>query len=214
MRAAFDDQLDELRGLLVVAAAEVTSAIRWATGSLVRSDLDEAARVSGVAARTRASRARIEELTHLLLVRQQPVASDLRLALASLHVAGDLERMAALADHIAKIVILRHPAAVIPPEVEPVVKRMGSVAEHLAWTVTRVLEVGDPEAAARLDEEDDEMDVLHRDLFEVLFSNWDHGVKAAVDLALIGRFYERYADHAVNAGHQVVFLVTGRVPPQ
>jgi phosphate transport system protein len=212
-RTWFDGQLDELRGLLVVAAAAVTSAIRWATESLLDRDLDAAGRVSGVAAEVRLSRAQVEELIHQLLVRQQPVASDLRLALASLHVAANLERMGALADHVAKIVVLRHPGPVIPGEVEPVVRRMGDVAEQLAWTVTRVLEVGDPHAAAKLDREDDEMDTLHRDLFEVLFSRWEHGVRAAVDLALIGRYYERYCDHAVSAGHQVVFLVTGKVPP-
>jgi phosphate transport system protein len=213
VRASFNEQLDELRGQLVVAAATVTSAIRWATESLVESDLDAAARVSGVAAEMKHSRAAVEELVHQLLVRQQPVASDLRLALAGLRVAADLERMAALADHIAKIVGLRHPEAVIPPEVQPIVRQMGEVAEQLAWTVTRVLEVGDPLAAGKLDRDDDEMDALHLSLFEVLFTRWDHGVRAAVDLALIGRFYERYADHAVNAGQQVVFLVTGKVPP-
>jgi phosphate transport system protein len=212
MRAAFHEQLDDLRGLLIVAAASVTSAIRWANESLLDGDLDAAARVSEVAVEMRRSRGEAEQMIQQLIIRQQPVASDLRLALVGLHVVGDLERMAALAEHIAKIATLRHPVPAVPPEVAPVVRRMGEIAAELAWKVTTVLELGDPEAAGRLDRDDDEMDDLHRDMFEILFSTWEHGVKAAVDLALIGRFYERYADHAVNAGQQVVFLVTGQQP--
>ncbi|MDG6108734.1 phosphate signaling complex protein PhoU [Dactylosporangium aurantiacum] len=213
MRAWFAKQLDELRGQLVVTAASVTSSIRWATQSLLHQDLDAAQQVSAAAAEMKATKAHVEELILQLLVRQQPVATDLRLALAGLHVVGDLERMSALADHIAKIVVLRHPVPVVPAEIRPAVQRMGEVAEELAWTVTRALETDDPDAAARMERDDDIVDTLHRDMFGVLFSEWTHGVQAAVDLTLICRYYERYADHAVNAGHQVVFMVTGEAPP-
>jgi phosphate transport system protein len=212
VRMRFFEQLDELRGLLVVCAASVTSAIRWANESMSTGDVEIAARVLTVADEVRESRTRAQEMIEQLLVRQQPVASDLRLALAGLHLASDLERMGALAAHIAKIVVLRHPLWMVPPEAAPSLHRMGEIAERLAWTVARVLEVGDSEAAGRLDRDDDEMDILHRDMFAVLFSDWPHGVKVAVDMALIGRFYERYADHAVSAGQQVVYLVTGQTP--
>lgn len=213
MRAWFAKQLDELRGQLVVTAASVTSSIRWATESLLEQDLDAARKVSDAAAEMRAARVRIEEMVLELLVRQQPVATDLRLALAGLHVVGDLDRMAALADHIAKIVVLRHPVPVVPTEIRPAVHRMGEVAEGLAWTVTRALEMDDPGAVTQMERDDDIVDTLHRDMFGLLFSEWAHGVQAAVDLTLICRYYERYADHAVNAGHQVVFMVTGTTPP-
>jgi phosphate transport system protein len=214
VRSRFAEQLDELRGLLVMTAASVTSSIRWATDGLVNGDLEPAMKAVDTAVEAKSARICVGKLIHQLLVRQQPVASDLRLALAGLQVAADLERMAVLADHIAKIVIRRHPVPVIPPETQPIVRRMGEIAEELAWTVTRVLEVSDIQAASKLDQDDDKMDALHRDMFETLFSDWRHGVQAAVDLALIGRFYERYADHAVSAGHQVVFLITGHAPAQ
>jgi phosphate transport system protein len=144
----------------------------------------------------RRRREEIEEAVVTLLVRQQPVASDLRLALASLRVAGDFERMGALAEHVAKIMLLRHPVTAVPPEVAEVARRMAAVAEQLAWKVTGVLETGDAALAAQLDTDDDEMDELHRQMFEVLFGHWQHDVKSAVDAALLARFYERYADHA------------------
>jgi phosphate transport system protein len=57
------------------------------------------------------------------------------------------------------------------------------------------------------------MDDLHRHLFTVLVGPaWTHGVSPAVDITLIGRFYERYADHAVTLGRRVVYVVTGRMP--
>ena len=154
----------------------------------------------------RRRREEVEEAVVTLLVRQQPVASDLRLALASLHVAGDFERMGALAEHVAKIMLLRHPVTAVPPEVAEVARQMADVAERLAWKVTGVLETGDATLAAQLDTDDDEMDELHRQMFEVLFGHWPHDVKAAVDAALLARFYERYADHAVNAA------AAGRLP--
>ena len=212
MRASFREQLDGLRGSLVVMGADVTSAMRWATASLLEGDLSAASTTLEVADSLRRRREEIEETVVQLLVRQQPVASDLRLALASLHVAADFERMGALAEHVAKIMLMRHPVNAVPPEVAEVAGRMAAVAEQLAWKVTGVLETGDAALAAQLDTDDDEMDELHRQTFEVLFGNWQHEVRAAVDAALLARFYERYADHAVSAAQQVVYLVTGVAP--
>jgi phosphate transport system protein len=212
MRASFREQLDALRGSLIVMGADVTSAMRWATSSLLEGELSAASKTLEVGATIRRSREEIEESVVELLVRQQPVASDLRLALASLHVAADFERMGALAEHVAKIMLMRHPVTAVPPEVAQVAERMAEIAERLAWKVCRVLETRDAALAAELDTDDDEMDDLHRQMFEVLFGTWTHDVKAAVDAALLARFYERYADHAVNAAQQVVYLVTGTTP--
>jgi phosphate transport system protein len=212
MRASFREQLDALRGSLIVMGSDVTSAMRWATAGLLKGDLASASKALEVAATIRRCREEIAETVVELLVRQQPVASDLRLALASLHVAADFERMGALAEHVAKIMLLRHPVTAVPPEVAQVAQQMAEIAERLAWKVTGVLETGDAALAAQLESDDDEMDALHRQMFEVLFGTWTHEVKAAVDAALLARFYERYADHAVSAAQQVVYLVTGVAP--
>jgi phosphate transport system protein len=212
MRASFREQLDALRGALIVMGADVTSGMRWATASLLEGDIDSASKTLEVAASLRRRRDEVEETVVELLVRHQPVASDLRLALSSMHVAADFVRMGALAEHVAKIMLMRHPGTAVPPEVAQVARRMADVAERLAWKVTGVLETGDAKLAAQLDTDDDEMDALHREMFEVLFGNWPHEVRAAVDAALLARFYERYADHAVNAAQQVVYLVTGVAP--
>jgi phosphate transport system protein len=136
--------------------------------------------------------------------------SDLRLVITSLHAAADLERMGALAEHVARTALRRHPACAVTPPVASVFKEMGEVADRLAGKIGRALSTHDAVTAAQLDRDDDAMDELHRSLFNAMFGpDWTGGVEAAVDTALLGRYYERYADHAVNVGRHVVFLVTG-----
>ena len=116
--------------------------------------------------------------------------------------------------HVAKIARRRHPQHAVPDEVSGNFADMGHVAVELANIAREVLGTRDPEKAARIREQDDAMDDLHRQLFIVLMDDraWKHGIAAAVDVALLGRFHERFADHAVEVGRRVVFQVTGSLP--
>jgi len=210
VRRTFHDDLDALRGLLIVMAAHVTSAMRSASRALLDGDRAAATAVVADDAAVDEMRAQAEDKVCELLARQQPVATDLRLVVASLHVVGDLERMGDLAAHIAKIALLRHPARAVPAELTGVIEEMARVAESMAWKVARVLEIQDVSVAAELDRDDDTMDEAHRLLLQRLVEGSSHGVQAAVDAALLSRFYERYADHAVSTAKQVIYLVTGR----
>ena len=118
--------------------------------------------------------------------------------------------MGGLARHVAKIVRRRHPAHVLPEEVNGYFAEMGAVAVDLGKCAGEVVLSGDPDRAAQIRHDDDAMDELHRHLFTVLMDKeWKHGVASAVDVTLLGRFYERFADHAVEIGNRVVFQVTG-----
>jgi phosphate transport system protein len=209
MPASFHDQLDDLVGTLVMMASTVTSAIRWASDALLDRDLAAASQTLEAAAAVHRQRLEVEDSVHLMLARHQPVASDLRLALTGMRVAAELDQMGALSQHVCKIMLLRHPGEAVPGPVTPPVRRMAETAERMAWKVARVLETRDVSAATQLEREDDVMDALERDLLDELIHRWPHGVQPAVDMALLARFYERYADHAVTASQQVVFLVTG-----
>jgi phosphate transport system protein len=102
---------------------------------------------------------------------------------------------------------------VLPDEVVPYFTEMGKIATALARKAGDVIRSRDVETAATLEAGDDAMDDLHRHLFSVLMGpNWSHGVGPAVDITLLGRFYERYADHAVTVSRRVVYVVTGRMP--
>ena len=123
--------------------------------------------------------------------------------------------MGALALHVAKIARRRHPQHALPEEVNGYFAEMGSVAVELGSAAAEVVISRDPEKAARLREEDDAMDDLHRHLFTVLMDReWKYGVSAAVDVTLLGRFYERFADHAVEIGRRVIFQATGKLPEE
>jgi phosphate transport system protein len=148
-----------------------------------------------------------------LLVLQAPVALDLRVVVSAIHAVRDLGRMGNLAQHVAKIARLKHPTVPIPDDVRPMLARMSLLAASLAEEAATAIESQDPMSGHRLAEADDEVDELRRRIFRILFSeDWSHGVEPAVDAALIGRYYERFADHAVAIARQVGFLVTGQPP--
>ena len=146
-----------------------------------------------------------------IIARQQPVASDLRALVTALRMSADLERMGDLAHHVAKVVRLRHPAAAVPDQLMNLIESMGVTAEKIAAKTGVVISTRDTTLAAQVEKDDDEMDLLHRQLIGVLIApTWEHGVETAIDLTLLGRYYERYADHAVSVARRVIFLVTGR----
>jgi phosphate transport system protein len=159
----------------------------------------------------------IDEIQHELdariiaiIARQQPVASDLRALVTALRMSADLERMGDMAHHVAKIARLRHPDAAIPQELEKIFREMGSSAQAIALKTGKVIASRDTNLALEVERDDDVMDKLHRQLIATLVDpQWSHGVEAAIDLTLLGRYYERFADHAVSVSRRVYFLVTG-----
>jgi phosphate transport system protein len=210
MREEFLSDLNRVSRTLVTMAETVRTAMRRATVALLKADQTDAEQVIDRDPEINALYRIVENKVYDVVARQAPVASDLRVLLTALHVGADLERMGDLAEHVAKTCVRRHPAPAVPAELASVIERMGEVADLMAGKIAEALNDLDTIAAAQLERDDDEMDALERTLFSIVLApDWPHGVEAAVDAALLGRFYERYADHAVNVGDHVVFLVTG-----
>ncbi|MFY9917604.1 MAG: phosphate signaling complex protein PhoU [Mycobacterium sp.] len=215
MRTVYREHLSELAGQLSRLCGLSGAAMERATRALLQADLASAEDVISDYARIAAMGTHAEEGAITLLALQQPVAGELRSIIGWIQVIADVDRMGALAVHVAKIVRQRHPDHVLPTTVEGHFAEMGRVAAELAHTAQEVLLTRDPGKAARIREQDDAMDKLHRQLFtELLDREWTYGVPAAVDVALLGRFYERFADHAVEVGRRVVFQATGTLPPE
>ena len=215
MREAFQDQLGQLGDHLAEMCAVVASAMEKATTALLERDLQLAENVIFEDARIDDLRAIAEDRSYAALALQAPVATDLRVVLSVIHAAGDLERMGDLALHVAEAARRRHPAHVLPEQVRPYFAEMGRVAVALALKAGEVIRCRDLEQAGELESDDDAMDDLHRHMFTVLMGHdWTHGVAAAVDVTLLARFYERYADHAVSVARRVIYMVTGRMPGQ
>ena len=125
-------------------------------------------------------------------------------------IIADVDRMGELAVHVAKIACRRHPNYAVPEEVRDCFTAMGKVAVKMGDSARDVLLSSDAQKAVSLREADDEMDALHRRPFTTLMEHeWRHGVATAVDVALLARFYERFADHAAEIGRRVVFEATG-----
>ena len=211
LRTAFQDELDGVTQTLSELSTLVSGAITQATHALLTADLSEAEAVI-------AADDRVDEIQHELdariidiIARQQPVASDLRALVTALRMSADLERMGDLAHHIAKVTRLRHPGAAVPSELLLTVEEMGKVARLISDKVGGIINSKDIDKALEVEKDDDEMDLLHRKLFTVLLDpSWPHGIETAIDMTLIGRYYERYADHAVSVSRRVHFQVTGK----
>jgi phosphate transport system protein len=210
MRDAYFDQLDSIVDDLVAMTHEVQTAVSRSTSALLTADAEKAERVISDDADVDAAREKIEARCFELLALQQPVASDLRMIVAALRMVADLERMGDLSVHVAKVARLRVPDLAIPAELVPTIERMAAVAERMVGQAAGIIAERDVEGARALEESDEEMDQLRRSSFRVMLADdWAHGVEPAVDIALLGRYYERIADHAVSLARRVVYLVTG-----
>ena len=211
LRSAFQDELDGVTNTLVDLSNLVTDAIEKATHSLLTANLDEAQKVIDADDKVDITQHDLDARIIDIIARQQPVASDLRALVTALRMAADLERMGDMAHHVAKITRLRHPNGAVPSELLLTIEEMGKVARSISDKVGGVINSRDIETALEVEKDDDEMDKLHRKLFTTLLDDkWAHGTETAIDITLIGRYYERYADHAVSVARRVYFLVTGK----
>lgn len=213
MRDQYYEQLDQIVDDLVLITDRVRAAVADATTALLDTDIAVAERVIAGDNTIEESIDEVEERALVLLATQQPVATDLRQLVATLRMVADLQRMSALAVHVSKIARRRAPDAAVPLPVRPLIADMARVADSMIAAAARIVSDRDLAAAARLELEDDEMDRLRKELFRLLLDGeWAHGVDSAIDLALLGRYYERVGDHAVSMARRVVYLVTGELP--
>ena len=215
MRKAFHEELERVAQTLVEMTRLASSAMTRATTALLDADIHLADSVIAADAEIDARRAKLDLLSFDLLARQQPVATDLRVIVTSMRMSSDLERMGDLARHVAKVARLRYPASAVPAELRGTILQMGQVAERLVEKTGSVIAARDVVAAQQVEGDDDEMDDLHRELVtKVTAGPWEYGTEAAVDVVLLARYYERFADHAVSVAHRVVWLVTGEFDPE
>ncbi|MEE2851149.1 MAG: phosphate signaling complex protein PhoU [Actinomycetota bacterium] len=202
-----DTLTDQLAEMCSIAA----EAIKRASEALLKADLTTAESVIAGHRDIVALDAHVEDTAFVLLALQAPVATDLRAVVSAIRIAADARRMVELAVHIAEIARRRHPHPAVSVEVRPYIAAMGEAAEALALGARQVLMSQDPRGAAQIRHDDDAMDELHQQLLAVLMDPaWAQGVAAAVDATLLGRFYERFADHAVEIARRVIFQATGR----
>ena len=213
MRDNYRESLENVVTELVELTDLVQVAVRDATKALLDADLATAEKVISADSEIDARHDALEAQCFSLLARQAPVAGELRTVVAALRMIADLARMGDLAAHVAKIARLRYPEHAVP---EPLVANftlMARVAEEMVVTAGRSLNERNAHDAGKLADSDEEMDELRRSQFRVILGDsWSHSVEAAVDVALLGRYYERIADHAVIMAARVIYVITGLLP--
>jgi phosphate transport system protein len=210
MRDAFHEELDAIQATLVTMGEMVAVAMERSSAALLNADVKLAEQVISEDEKLDSIQHDLEARAINLMARQQPVAQDLRILVTSLRMSADLERMGDLCHHIAKLARMRYPAVAVPAELVSTIENMGKTAKKIIEKSTHVVKNQDLQAAIELETDDDEMDTLHRALFVALLDDsWSHGIETAIDMTLLGRYYERCADHAVSIARRVYFLVKG-----
>lgn len=210
MRDTFHADLDALNGQLVEMGRSVAEAIRGAGRVLLDSDTARATEVIAGDEDINELQFSVDDRVTEIMTQRQAVASDLRFILSAIRIAIDLERMGDMAKHVAKIARKLGPDGAVA-QTRPIFASMDLAAQRIGDKTSRILQTRDRLDATQLEYDDDEMDALYSRLLSELAAQWTHGAEAAVDVAMLGRSYERFADHAVRVGHQVVFLVTGEI---
>ena len=210
MNAASVDEIEAVNADLVELTRLVGSAMNRATQALLDADLQMAEQVIAQDARVDTLTDEVEARCFDIIAMQAPNDSDLRMVIGALRIAASLERMGDLAEHVAKQARMRYPRPAVPQELRATFAVMGGIAEAIVSKTGSVIATKDVELVADIARHDAEMDRLHRELFTIVLSpSWSHGVEAAIDITLLSRYYERYADHAVSVTRRVVTIVTG-----
>ena len=213
-RKGFHESLEAIRQEMVQMAALVTEGIPRATETLLAGDLAEAQQIIEDDDPLDAKALDLEERCYQQLALQQPMAGDLRAIVAAIRMISEIERSGDLVVNIAKggRRIFGTP---LPAKLRGLVTQMGEEATRLFRLAMDSYMDEDAPMAAALDDLDDRLDTIHGDYIQEIFLAHNAGdihVQAAVQLALIGRYYERIGDHAVNIGERVRYMVTGWLP--
>jgi len=212
-RSSLHHQLDEVQRDLIRLAARVTESISWGTEVLLALDLEGAQRLIDGDDEIDALTLDVEERCFTLLARQQPMAGDMRALVTAIRLTSEIERSGDLMVNVAKAT-RRLYGSQIPVALRSLLTAMAEQAVRLYRLAMDAYADGDANLAAALDDMDDRLDQLHTDYIQALLElpADEQDVQVAVQLALIGRYYERIGDHAVNIGERVRYMVTGWMP--
>lgn len=213
-RKAFHEQLDEIAKDVVRLGALASEAIQAGTDAFLDADLEIAERLVADDRHLDDLTHSIERRTYLALAQQQPMAIDLRMLVTVLRIIHEIERTGDLMVNVAKAARRLYPYE-LEPKLRGIIHQMREQAIAQLRVAVEAFAERDAARAAALNDMDDAMDDLQRDLFRAIFSSHvedESGLQRAVQIALVGRYFERIADHAVNTGERVAFMVTGQNP--
>lgn len=210
MREVFQRELHEVQDRLVEIAESVSTIIERATAAFLNNEVAKADEAIALSESNEEKALALDELVIRILARQSPVARDLRILVSALRISASLERMGALASHIASIARYRFPGSAVPESLRKTFEEMGALDIQLAKKVVEVLNNTDVDLARSIQAEDERVDELHRAVFDIVLSDeWKENAMFTVDVTLASRYFERFADHVVDISSKVSYLTTG-----
>ncbi|MEN9736787.1 MAG: hypothetical protein RJA26_20 [Actinomycetota bacterium] len=210
MREVFQNQLSDVQGRLVEMAESVTTIMEKASKAFLNSDVALADEAIALAEANENRALALDEIVIRVLAKQSPVARDLRILVSALRISASLERMGALAGHIAAIARYRYPGTAVPETLRDTFLEMGRLDVELGRRVTTLLKNTDVNLAREIQAEDARVDELHRHIFSVVLGDdWKENAMYTVDVTLASRYHERFADHVVDISSKVSYLTTG-----
>ena len=210
MREVFQTELKEVQTRLVEIAQDSTRVMELASKSFLNSDVTLADQALASADAINEKALSLDESVIRILARQSPVSRDLRILVSALRISASLERMGALAGHIAQIARFRYPGSAVPAALTETFKEMGELDIKLGHKVIKLLQNTDLDLAKEIQAEDGRVDELHRQVFDVVLADdWKENAMYTVDVTLASRYHERFADHVVDISAKVSYLTTG-----
>ena len=213
MRIAYREHLDNFAHDLIVMCDTVRSIMTNASRALLTASLGSAEEALSSADGLNEIRVRCEDRAVELLALEGPVARDLRQIVSSIYIVEDFARMGALAMHIANSARRRHPEHAVPESLLGYFDELARLVEEMGDKTRDLLVDPNADVALVLNEDDDAVDDLHSYILTAMTQrDWPHSTREAVDVALLARFYERYADHCVNVAARIVYLTSGLSP--
>lgn len=213
-RSQLDERLDQIEDRLVQMMEYVAESIALVTSAVLEADVAAADRLILGDDHLDLLSTEVEEGCVATLVREAPVATDLRFVIAAMHANADIERSGDLVVNIAKAVG-RMQGATPDDRIRELIAQMSVQAQELIRRAIAAFQTRDAELAMSTIELDDVLDDLHSRFIQyVLQEARKAGLdpQHALQLALIGRFYERIGDHAENVGERVRYIVDGWMP--
>ena len=216
-RRTFDEQLQEVRAEVVKLSVKTCEQIGAATQALLDADLTVVDEIYAAHREIKERVVQIEHSVYQLLALQQPMASDLRAMLAVLRILHEIELTAGLMRNVARATRRLYPRELLP-RIRGIIERMGAQASVQTHLAVDAFADNDEAIASALPDMDDVMDDLQKEMFRAIFAGFsgestdEAALQMAVQLAFVGRDYERAADHAVMIGRWVEFMITGQLP--
>lgn len=213
MRVIFNEELKQVADDLDRMAQDVSQAIHGAGNALLKSDVEAAQTVIDGDIEIDALESSVIDQCIRLLAKQSPVATDLRVIVSTLRLSATFERMGDLARHIAETARRTYPQPTLPPETRELFTQMQQFLDMTADRLVSMLADKDATTAEQIIVDDDKLDNLHHQTFDLALSDeWTGSKQQMIDMVLLARFMERLGDHAVSAARRAVYIVSGFDP--